>query len=777
MELEPLNVQFRRPSNGATQSAVSTLPPSNTKEPHVFTAHDKSKCENNLHESYPRTQTFTPTFHPLSGRPEQDPSEQTALPQSCSRPGAVYFPPTPVDHHQHPQYNGSHSSTLANLAHIDVIPRRKAPRASLACEGCRQQKAKCNEGRPCRNCKDRDQKCVYPDIPVKITQDVRSLLVETKKTVDRKFDKMEELLRSLGASDKPPNVAISGVESEPSEQAARIQPLTLNHIPRTSLLLNWPSIQMLTADLLKAEGILSINEFPISIMEQQPDIFRVFGHDRSSQNPKFDRCKVKSYTQSFKEHILNMHPIIIPGDLDSMVEAFLDSRPKAATTQPVTFLPLQASRKRKFPSTTDHHNHHATSEEPGLPQQSINEAVVLLVLALGKICVHSRAIPDAMSEDRYLPSPIENEEAIPTAKDAPYGESFNAIPGLEYFALATKIIGSQVGSCSLEHANAQILAGLYCGQLGRVLDSSFYISWASRTIQIILAPAQNRPSKDEYAISSRRENQLALTFWTCLQLENDILAELPLPPSGILQYEDKMPYPDSKMMTDQGVDDSVITSCLAQLFLRKQLNKIYTIFYSQNRRENDYSTVEKVVEDIQTGLKASRSAWVPPLYHWNDGDPPTGDILAARLRAKYWDSQVILYRPFLENVLHQDQLQTPMGWASPDGDITLNNACLAIQALIESTRAFHRLEGKQRLIIANIFETAHSRWGNLLILAACYKDRLLCKYVDEDILKDLFAQTVDFLGTSDHLFNNTLRKERNVLVGLAKNLGFISSYV
>ncbi|KAI1738577.1 hypothetical protein F4680DRAFT_185377 [Xylaria scruposa] len=47
---------------------------------------------------------------------------------------------------------------------------------------------------------------------------------------DQRLDKIEELLRSL-TSYKLPSVASSGVKSEPSEQAAYAQPLTLDRRP------------------------------------------------------------------------------------------------------------------------------------------------------------------------------------------------------------------------------------------------------------------------------------------------------------------------------------------------------------------------------------------------------------------------------------------------------------------------------------------------------------------------------------------------------------------
>jgi hypothetical protein len=66
--------------------------------------------------------------------------------------------------------------------------------------------------------------------------------------------------------------------------------------------------------------------------------------------------------------------------------------------------------------------------------------------------------------------------------------NLDVIPGLAYFALATDIIGNQLGGNSLQHVHVNILAGLYHGQLARVLESHAYIHQACRSLQVILRP-------------------------------------------------------------------------------------------------------------------------------------------------------------------------------------------------------------------------------------------------------------------------------------------------
>lgn len=168
--------------------------------------------------------------------------------------------------------------------------------------------------------------------------------------------------------------------------------------------------------------------------------------------------------------------------------------------------------------------------KPGHPFRSISTALVLLVMALGEICEHKRKIPDisylqnddqsvagspqmrnghprspaqtspTLSASTGLPSPHDGDRIFSrsrrTSSDGtPYfvknrtkTRNLDIIPGLPYFALATDILGNQNGGNSLQHVHANILAGLYHGQLGRVCESHSYINNACRALQHILRP-------------------------------------------------------------------------------------------------------------------------------------------------------------------------------------------------------------------------------------------------------------------------------------------------
>jgi hypothetical protein len=74
------------------------------------------------------------------------------------------------------------------------------------------------------------------------------------------------------------------------------------------------------------------------------------------------------------------------------------------------------------------------------------------------------------------------------ASPAPPKKNYEIIPGLEYFAYATDILGNHLGSYKLNYIQAHILACLYYGQLGRVIPSFRHIRFACSAIIDKLQP-------------------------------------------------------------------------------------------------------------------------------------------------------------------------------------------------------------------------------------------------------------------------------------------------
>ncbi|RBR08340.1 uncharacterized protein FIESC28_10286 [Fusarium coffeatum] len=344
-------------------------------------------------------------------------------------------------------------------------------------------------------------------------------------------------------------------------------------------------------------------------------------------NPDFSESKVWAYVESFKEHILNMHPIIQPKLLDYWVRHFLYDLPasyprsaKPQTSKP-TFAVGGAIRNGAIPPSPNQ------GSPPGYSSHS-----------------HSSGLPFK-----------ERERNIHSRR--------SSIHGLEYFAYATDILGNHLGAYNnMKNVYANIFAELYHGQLGRPMESFALIHKASHKLQVIMRPSLDklrRIKRNSEFIQETKHNQLALTF----------------PTLTIMFYALEDPAKAGK---------------------------------------DKFRNVE-VISDAISGMH-----WVAPNFAFREDDPPTDDILAAKLRTKYWGAQFShsiknhASSPNFPSVSSgfRENVTAPMihPKARTIGDVDPQVVELAkkgIKPLIESTGAFLGW-GDRRPIITNIFGTAHA---------------------------------------------------------------------
>lgn len=257
----------------------------------------------------------------------------------------------------------------------------------------------------------------------------------------------------------------------------------------------------------------------------------------------FDRAHVKQYVKSFEDNVLNMHPILIPKQLHAMVTIFLDQLPQAnpkPTKNPAKFVQTigpsnshagtDSGLKRKRSPALDDQSPGIAYQKSGVPNRSIESALVLAVLALGKICLWKSKIPELVPDHEpaaysspsvrngtlsspaqgsppgllstqasSLPSPKEPERSLSSRRPSLQGanpglrgqnvkRNLDVIPGLEYFGMAADILGTHMGEFNLKSVYTALFLGLYHGQLGRVLESWSYIALAGRQLQVVLRP-------------------------------------------------------------------------------------------------------------------------------------------------------------------------------------------------------------------------------------------------------------------------------------------------
>jgi len=332
---------------------------------------------------------------------------------------------------------------------------------------------------------------------------------------------------------------------------------------------------------------------------------------------------INTLYDSYIKHIHVMHPFLDKQRLrrlfDVFIKAYATGQPKMRPfAVPHSNSDFERSSKRQRTSEAgaaigsgpDGGRHQPPSE------RSPGNAVVYLVLALGKICLHREPLPSVVPDNRLYansvvthqltgtltsssplsgnikPSPI-SPKSTPATQPTPPAEgslpfqsrsrrssvdgvpsagarNLDVIPGIAYYAKAAEILGDQGDGNDLVHAQMFLLAGLYKGQLARVKESMSWFSMAGRAILILLdryklynhnywgtyGDVQKQLEKGQSLIKDKRSNLIVLAAWTGLQLESDILAELRLPSSGIQNIENLllMPHKVSEDETYDGLD-------------------------------------------------------------------------------------------------------------------------------------------------------------------------------------------------------------------------------
>jgi hypothetical protein len=257
-----------------------------------------------------------------------------------------------------------------------------------------------------------------------------------------------------------------------------------------------------------------------------------------------DPDSIRKYQASYIENMHILHPFLGLQTLDAQVQKFIRnySPPKrtysAQFVPPTTTAPADSAMHRvpKRKRSADVPGHFpgalksplADRSPSGVPfpaiHRSMENAIVLLVLALGAICCWKTEIPGpiqdpppkgslfaplagvspAMAESAFqsstpFHSPTDNfnpharRHSLPTHPTAADASNHNlrnmdVVPGMAYYAIASDILGNLQGGNDLPHAQACLLAALYTGQLAHPLSSHGWISQAARACQVMLRP-------------------------------------------------------------------------------------------------------------------------------------------------------------------------------------------------------------------------------------------------------------------------------------------------
>jgi hypothetical protein len=434
--------------------------------------------------------------------------------------------------------------------------------------------------------------------------------------------------------------------------------------------------------------------------------------------------KIDSYFDNFMDRFYIMHPFIDPPDLRKSVDDLVthhesESRPRHQDT-----IAANDTSSFKWSQFT-------ANDEFGVPLKLLLEnAMALIVLALGEICEHTQPL----RATEYTRVKADNGQAYYT-------------PGRVYLARFLAVMSSFNCGDTLVNAQICLLAGLYMGQLARVEES---MSWFRRAGGVLMRLAcqqklyNKRPwtidddveqelKKNSARVTGKMQHFIVLASRSCMQLEGEILTEVHLPSSGIHETEDRLPVvqifldaSDSK----RGIFTETLPFLYtAHAFLWKRINQINNDLYSQDCPLNSLDEVCVMLRNHEMTLNEWRNH-LPAALGWNEADPPSSDILLARLQSKYWEARYVVDRHFLDYALHvkpyvqeglsvqdavwnaysdpreQAKVHIFEAIATMSDDEVRAGCQRCVDAAVQINIVFDGIPG--RLIVPNIHSTAHA---------------------------------------------------------------------
>ncbi|KAK2802501.1 hypothetical protein FQN50_007307 [Emmonsiellopsis sp. PD_5] len=221
-------------------------------------------------------------------------------------------------------------------------------------------------------------------------------------------------------------------------------------------------------------------------------------------------------------------------------------------------------------------------------------------------------------------------------------------PGMPYFAAAWGLLPSLMMRNSVLSAQCMILASAYLFYLVRPLEAWTLLSNISIKLQLLLgSPGRVPPQSKE--LSGR-------VYWNALLFESDLLAELDLPHSGIVQFEETAELPGGFEEEDDeepaGRDE--LWYFLSEIALRRLLNRVSHMIY-QNELRLSIGALEPVVAELDFQLTQWYESLPLPVQFPHTHAPLSNPVQTV-LRHRYHACRTIIYRPYILAVFENEQL-------------------------------------------------------------------------------------------------------------------------
>lgn len=250
---------------------------------------------------------------------------------------------------------------------------------------------------------------------------------------------------------------------------------------------------------------------------------------------------------------------------------------------------------------------------------------------------------------------------------AHFGQSISRLPrgqhppGMAYFSTAWHILPSLMIKNDVLSAQCHILAAAYLLYLVRPLEAWNLLCNASMKQQLLFASPNAVPPQLK-ELSER-------IYWNTLMVESDLLAELDLPHSGIVQFEESMmlprsfPYDSSTIGGDELLGNDELWYFLAEIALRRLLNRVSHLIYTHKRSQAfSLASLDPLVAELDLQLSQWYEGLPGPVKFPRERLPAQTQVQTV-LRLRYFACRTIIYRPYIqavltdENVAHEPGVQ------------------------------------------------------------------------------------------------------------------------
>jgi hypothetical protein len=210
--------------------------------------------------------------------------------------------------------------------------------------------------------------------------------------------------------------------------------------------------------------------------------------------PDFRVATMDALLESYERNMHNLHPFLNRSKIQKMFREFKDqyspdARPSNTMSPAAHHVSVGMKRKRSSSAFGEPY------QPKGAIERSLRNAIVLLILALGKVCSYKerKPLPSPKSDRNphatrgaWGPGPgtLNGSFGSDTSEDRE--RNIDIMPGMAYYSYATDILGNHHGGLTIAHAQAFILAALYISQFARVLESWSWINSACRITIVLL---------------------------------------------------------------------------------------------------------------------------------------------------------------------------------------------------------------------------------------------------------------------------------------------------